>query len=177
MQVPAYALSYPSVAVWAHPRQSPSEDWDKFPDLPFLRAHGCMVHLVNTQRGILKDVLYLQELHDLPSVMNWQVYEHFATQGEVIEPTIDIRTDAGWVQLANGDPEEMQRDYEQIVAWMPTMFQITEDEEATGMQMNEDVNGDDAEAAAEQVKNAEIEARDKETEVALHVKNRDSSNP
>jgi hypothetical protein len=140
------------------------DDWDKFPDLPFLRAHGCMVHLVNTQRGILQDVRYLQELHDLPSVMNWQVYENFATQGEVIEPTIDIRTDAGWVQLASEDPQEMQRDYEQILAWMPTMFQVVEEDQATGMEMNEDA--DDTETTAEkdvhiqeEVKNAEIEGQ------------------
>jgi biotin carboxylase len=158
------------------------EDWDKFPDLPFLCAHGCMVHLVNTKKGILQDVRHLQELHDLPSVMNWQVYEHFATQGEAIEPTIDIRTDAGWVQLANEDPQEMQRDFEQIVAWMPTMFQVTDEGEATEIEM--EVKEDDAHTGAiadkdvqEEVKNVKIEASDKEAEVALHDKDEDSINP
>jgi biotin carboxylase len=155
------------------------EDWDKFPDLPFLRAHGCMVHLVNTQSGILQDVRHLQELHDLPSVMNWQVYEHFATQGQVIEPTIDIRTDAGWVQLANEDPQEMQRDYEQILAWMPTMFQVKEED--TGVEVEVDADVTEAtpvdKDVEEEVKNAKIEASDKEAEVALRDNVKGSSKP
>ena len=43
-----------------------------------------------------------------------------------MKPTTDIRSDAGWVQLINEDADSLQRDYEQIVKWMPTMFQVTE---------------------------------------------------
>jgi hypothetical protein len=155
------------------------DDWDKFPDLPYLRAHGSMVHLVNTVTGRLRDLQHLQELHDLPSVMNWQIYEHFGEQGRVIEPTIDIRTDAGWVQLANEDPFAMQRDYEQILAWMPTMFQVEDDPEDDDEEMEMDMNADDTETTAveapdkkdvqvqEQVKNAEMEASDREAELAV----------
>jgi biotin carboxylase len=175
------------------------EDWDKFPDLPFLRAHGSMVHLVNTKQGKLKDLQHLQELHDLPSVMNWQIYEHFGERGRAIEPTIDIRTDAGWVQLANEDPVALQRDYQQILAWMPTMFLVEEDEieeeEDEGTEMK--VNAEDTETAAveetetaavdapdkkdvqvkEQVKKAKTKVSEKEAELAVPGKSKGSTSP
>jgi ATP-grasp domain len=98
-------------------------DWDDIPDRPVLVAHGCMVHLVNYARaGRLTHNNHLQAMVDLPSVMDCEVYEAFCTAGSHIEPTVDIRSDAGWAQLVNADADELQRDYEQIVQWMPTMF-------------------------------------------------------
>jgi hypothetical protein len=41
-------------------------------------------------------------------------------------PTIDIRTDAGWVQIVNDDKEAFQRDYERIVELMPELFIVAE---------------------------------------------------
>ena len=101
-------------------------DWAHYPDMPFLRAYGCMVHLVNYASGCLKQNFYLQEMSDLPSVFEYEVYEPFRTPGERIEPTIDIRSDAGWAQLINEDPDELQHDVEQIVEWMPRMFETAE---------------------------------------------------
>jgi len=102
------------------------DDWANYPDMPLLRAHGCMVHLVNYASGCLKQNFYLQEISDLPSVFDYEVYERFCTPGERIEPTLDIRSDAGWAQLINEDPDELQRDFEQIVKWMPSMFETVE---------------------------------------------------
>jgi hypothetical protein len=155
------------------------EDWDRFPDLPCLRAHGSMVHLVNTQSGYLHQVKHLQEMHDLPSVMNWQVYDHFSTQGELIEPTVDIRTDAGWVQMVNEDPGGLQRDYEQVVAWMPTMFELAD--EASIAKTNGGVDEAEGEVTDEgtekEVEDTEIEATDEKVEVVVQDEDTRSSTP
>ena len=103
------------------------EDWSEYPDMPELRNHGSMVHLVNYARGRLKKCHHLREIADLSSVFDSEVYESFLTPGSEIDPTIDIRSDAGWVQLINPDPDTLRRDYEQIVDWMPTMFETFED--------------------------------------------------
>jgi biotin carboxylase len=102
------------------------DDWSMFPVMPTLRAYGCMVHLVNYKQGRLRQLFHVQEMAELPSVLDFEVYEHFRTPGEIIEKTIDIRSDAGWAQLINDDAEALQRDYEQIVEWMPTMFYVEE---------------------------------------------------
>ncbi|GAX26982.1 hypothetical protein FisN_9Lh288 [Fistulifera solaris] len=103
------------------------DEWDQYPELPTLQAHGCMVHLVNYARGSLVQVHHLKDISALPSVLEFEVYEEFQTPSTWLEPTIDIRTDAGWVQLINEDPEALQHDYEQILAWMPDMFSVSED--------------------------------------------------
>jgi ATP-grasp domain len=95
----------------------------KYPDRPSLRAAGCMVHLVNYAAGTLRGLHHLQEIYDMSSVLDMEVYDRFLNIGDVIEPTIDIRSDAGWVQMINDEPDMLQQEYEQIVAWMPTIFQ------------------------------------------------------
>jgi len=102
------------------------EDWDQYPDLPVLRAAGCMVHLVNYVSGRVTGVQHLEELNELPSVLNWEIYETFAPN-EDIEPTMDIRSDAGWVQLVSEDSQKLTQDFQRIVEWMPTMFQVQAD--------------------------------------------------
>lgn len=100
------------------------EDWDRFPDTPDLRAHGCMVHLVNSAQGRLKQVQHLDDMSALDSFLDGEVYEHFLTPGAEIEPTVDIRSDAGWVQLISEDEEDLMKDFDQIVKWMPSMFEV-----------------------------------------------------
>ena len=104
------------------------DEWTKYPDMPILRAYGAMVHLVNFGKGRLKQYHHLQDMADLPSVFDCEVYNCFLTPGEVIFPTVDIRSDAGWAQLINPDPKALQKDYEQIVEWMPTMFETFDDD-------------------------------------------------
>jgi len=99
-------------------------DWHLYPSEPRLRAFGCMVHLVNSESGTLSHVNHLEEMGSLPSFFRGHVYEKFQKGGEEIQPTIDIRSDAGWVQLIHEDLEQMQTDYRQIVEYMPTMFKV-----------------------------------------------------
>mmetsp|Transcript_5200 Transcript_5200/g.6792 ORF Transcript_5200/g.6792 Transcript_5200/m.6792 type:complete len:518 (-) Transcript_5200:11-1564(-) len=98
--------------------------WDMYPDEPMLRAFGCMVHLVNFQKGVLLNVNHLDQISELPSFFKGEVYEKFQTIGAEIEPTVDIRSDAGWIQLLSEDHYELEEDYKQIVESMPTMFEV-----------------------------------------------------
>lgn len=101
------------------------EQWSAVPNIPSLRNFGCMVHLVNSASGILVNNHHIDDLADLPSVLEYEVYGPFRTKGETITPTIDIRTDAGWAQLINPDREELERDYSLIEKWMETMFETS----------------------------------------------------
>lgn len=103
------------------------EEWDMFPAVPHLRGYGCMVHLVNYQSGLLKNVRHLDDMSKLKSFLDGEVYESFLVPGEEISPTVDIRSDAGWVQLVNEEKNGLDKDYEQIVNWMPDMFEVVED--------------------------------------------------
>jgi hypothetical protein len=105
---------------------APSAAWeDRYPDVPQLRAHGCMVHLVCYASGDLAGPpRHLREMSELPTVVDWEVYDAFCAPGSRVGPTVDITTDAGWVQLAGDDPDEVERDYARIVEWMPTMFDV-----------------------------------------------------
>lgn len=100
------------------------DDWDSYPDLPFLRATGCMVHLVSSAAGKLVKVNHFEDISQLESVRALEIYDQFTHEGEEIAPTIDIKTDAGWAHLIHEDPEELDRDYRQIVEWMPTLFDV-----------------------------------------------------
>lgn len=99
------------------------DDWARVPDAPSLRAFGSMVHIVNYARGALTSVHHVSDMNELASVLDFEIYEQFATPGSQIAPTIDIRSDAGWVQLINEDKDELEADYRRIVDWMPTMFE------------------------------------------------------
>ena len=54
------------------------------------------------------------------------------SEGDMLVLTKDIRTDAGYVLLMNGDPEVLQSDYQQVVDWQRTMFQVVEDSDSDG---------------------------------------------
>jgi len=101
-------------------------DWDSLPSLPTTRAYGAVVHLINFADGILlglnKDAL--QEIEGMESVYAMEIYPSFCEVGSPIIPTIDIRTDAGWVHIINKDKEAFQRDYERIVELMPQLFTV-----------------------------------------------------
>jgi hypothetical protein len=104
-------------------------EWSLLPDRPVLRAFGSMVHLVNHAEGKLVAVNEdaLREIQAMESVLDLQVYNSFLEPGRDITATIDIRSDAGWVQLINDDPEAFVRDYDRIVELMPTLFLVEED--------------------------------------------------
>jgi hypothetical protein len=100
--------------------------WDLLPDIPIPRMSTAMVHLVNDKHGVLKsineDALY--EIQSMESVHDLEVYHHFLNVGEPIEPTVDIKTDAGWVQLIHPDRDIFEKDYQRIVELMPTLFEV-----------------------------------------------------
>ena len=98
--------------------------WDDYPTLPSIRAHAAMVHLVNHATGKLVSVngVALNEIQCLDSVLDMEVYPAFLEIGGMISPTVDIRSDAGWVQLVNDDAEVFHEDYQRILELMPTLF-------------------------------------------------------
>ena len=101
--------------------------WDLLPDLPTnLRMNGAMIHIVNYKRGILSKLNReaLMEIQSLQSVLDMEVYEPFLQLGNEIFPTIDIRSDAGWVQLVNDDQDTFQNDYDRIIELMPSLFEV-----------------------------------------------------
>lgn len=102
-----------------------SEWWNgKYPLLPTLRAAGCMAHLVCFQSGTVVGVNHLDEIQSLESVFDSEIYDTFSTLGSFIEPTVDIRTDAGWVQMIHEDSAHLRRDFDRIVELMPTLFNV-----------------------------------------------------
>ena len=102
-------------------------DWNLIPDFPSKLMSAAMVHLVNDKKGTLKrlneDALY--EIQSMQSVFDLQVYPDFLEPGiSVIEPTIDIKSDAGWIQMIHPNQEVFQRDYDRIMELMPTIFEV-----------------------------------------------------
>jgi hypothetical protein len=103
--------------------------WDLLAEFPMnLKRRGAMVHLVNYQHGRLSNIneAALDEIQSMESVLNMEVYESFLELGQTITPTIDIRSDAGWVQLVNNDDDAFRRDYNRIIELMPTLFEVDE---------------------------------------------------
>jgi hypothetical protein len=102
-------------------------NWDLLPDYPSTRLNAAMVHLVNDKRGVLKrlneNALY--EIQSMESVIDLEVFPEFLEPGiSRIEPTVDIKTDAGWIQMLHPDNEIFQRDYQRIMELMPTLFEV-----------------------------------------------------
>jgi hypothetical protein len=102
-------------------------NWDLLPDYPSTRMNAAMVHLVNNKKGVLKrlneNALY--EIQAMDSVLDLEVFSEFLEPGiSMIEPTVDIKSDAGWIQLLHPDRETFQRDYERIMVLMPTLFEV-----------------------------------------------------
>ena len=103
-------------------------DWDLIPDFPSTLMNAAMVHLVNNKKGVLKrlneNTLY--EIQSMQSVMDLEVFPEFLEPGvSMIEPTVDIKSDAGWIQMLHPDPEIFQQDYDRIMELMPTIFEVS----------------------------------------------------
>ena len=98
-------------------------DWDVLPQLSQPRAFAAIVHLVNYVEGrvVAMNESVLEEIENLPSVLAMEIYDHFSV-GNIIQKTVDIRSDSGWVHLMNDDEEQFVHDYNRIVDLMPLMF-------------------------------------------------------
>ena len=107
--------------------------WDLIPDIPTTRMNAAMVHLVNSKDGTLRRVndKALYEIEAMASVVDLEVYSEFLEVGRQIHPTVDIKSDAGWIQLVHPDPEVFETDFQRIIELMPTLFEV-EDETTPG---------------------------------------------
>jgi hypothetical protein len=100
--------------------------WDSIPALPTTNAYGAIVHFVGHVEGIISRIRFevLEEIEDLPSVMDLHVYPQFMEVGNPISKTIDIRSDTGWAHIMNDDESEFRGDYSRIVELMKDMFEV-----------------------------------------------------
>ena len=101
-------------------------EWDLIPDIPTTRMNAAMVHLVNSKDGTLRRVNdeALYEIEAMASVVDLEVYSEFLEVGRQIHPTVDIKSDAGWIQLVHPDPEVFETDFQRIIELMPTLFEV-----------------------------------------------------
>ena len=108
-------------------RHSHALQWDNIPVLPTTHACAAIVHFVSHVEGIICRIRFdvLEEVSNLPSVMDVHVYPQFMEVGNPIQKTIDIRTDTGWAHLMNDDEEEFRRDYARLVELMKDMFETS----------------------------------------------------
>jgi len=100
--------------------------WESIPTLPTKNAYGAIVHFVSHVEGIISRIRFevLEEIEDLPSVMDLHVYPQFMEVGNHISKTIDIRSDTGWAHIMNDDESEFRGDYSRIVELMKDMFEV-----------------------------------------------------
>jgi len=106
------------------PEQDPMlVNWNDLPTLPTLQAHGAVVHLVCSVSGRVTSHQHFDEIENLDSFVAMDIYDNFSV-GQIVSPTIDIKTDAGWVHLVNDDPVQFDQDYKRIVELMPHLFEV-----------------------------------------------------
>ena len=108
-------------------RHSQALRWDSIPALPTTNAFAAIVHFVSHVEGSITRIRFdiLEEISDLPSVMNVHIYPQFMEVGNLIQKTMDIRTDTGWAHLLNNDEEEFRRDYARLIELMEYMFETS----------------------------------------------------
>ncbi|KAG5189900.1 ATP-grasp domain-containing protein [Tribonema minus] len=103
------------------------EAFDALPPAPLkLAAAGRVVHLVCHTAGTVAAVRHGAAIRALRSFRAMDVYGAFGV-GQRVSPTIDIRSDAGWVHLSHADAHVVEEDYRALVALMPTMFEVEVD--------------------------------------------------
>lgn len=106
-----------------------ADAFDAIPDRPppLTKSFGLIVHLVSFKRGIIKSIHHIEEIQSLPSALKISMTY---SEGDQLLQTVDIRTDAGYVLLANNDPDVLKADYRQVVQWQRTMFEVVGDDDA-----------------------------------------------
>lgn len=96
-------------------------DWDEVPDMPARVKRGAIVHLVSHAEGSVTEVVGMEEINEMESVLAAEIYSTFRAGGSATK-TIDILSDAGWLHMMHEDEEQFQRDYDRVMELMPTMF-------------------------------------------------------
>ncbi len=107
-------------------RPSIGTQWESIPAFPTTHAYGAIVHFVSHVEGNISRIRFdvLEEIEDMPSVMDLHVYPQFTEVGNPIVKTVDIRSDTGWAHIMNDDEDEFRRDYTRIVELMKDMFEV-----------------------------------------------------
>jgi hypothetical protein len=100
--------------------------WDSIPTIPTILACGAIVHFVSFVEGTISRIRFdiIDEMEELDSVMDMEVYPQFLEVGNRIDKTIDIRTDTGWAHLMNDDEQKFKSDYQRLIELMPQMFEV-----------------------------------------------------
>jgi hypothetical protein len=94
-----------------------------------MKKFGGIVHLICHVEGVVVKLGEgLKEIEHLESVISSQIYPGFL-EGHYVTPTVDTRSEAGWLHLMNEDEEQFRKDYERILELMPTMFVVSNSEE------------------------------------------------
>jgi hypothetical protein len=95
-----------------------------------LQKHGRVVHLVNFKKGrvSVRDEEGLERIQGLESVCECVIYGGFEV-GEEITPTVDIRSDCGYVLMMHESEAQIERDYAIIQEIQKGLFQVLEEEE------------------------------------------------
>lgn len=88
---------------------------DSYDELPTqaneLKAEGMEVYLVSSSRGLVRDIVGLQAIRDLPSCQRVDMYTQ---PGAHVIPTCDYYSRVGTVVLVNKDSAQLERDYQTI---------------------------------------------------------------
>eukprot|EP00617_Octactis_speculum_P017475 CAMPEP_0185743620 /NCGR_PEP_ID=MMETSP1174-20130828/1403_1 /TAXON_ID=35687 /ORGANISM="Dictyocha speculum, Strain CCMP1381" /LENGTH=214 /DNA_ID=CAMNT_0028416441 /DNA_START=519 /DNA_END=1167 /DNA_ORIENTATION=- len=127
-------LGYNALDVHLDAILGPTPRWDAIPPRPPPKLSGAarIVHLVSTVEGLLSDKgrggggeggqqeALLQTLRALPSVQELTCKQ----PGDMIERTVDIRTDAGQVLLLHSDSDVVEADYLTILQAQKNLFVV-----------------------------------------------------
>lgn len=114
VKLTSYCIGYSAFSMLLDAYFGGDEAWDQYPEQPTLEAHGCMVRWVTYVDGWVGQVNHLEDIAELPSFLGWEDFD----------PRM-------WARLVNVDPRALQRDFDQIVAWMPDTFSVKKDERKT----------------------------------------------
>ena len=112
--------------------------WQAVPPVPpsELRAVGKLVKLVSSVRGTLEAVQHLETVYELPSLVRLKL--EASEEGEYVELTTDLNSNAGDAILIHEDAEVVEADYHTLLQLQPTLFEVkgqavgAEDQQASG---------------------------------------------
>lgn len=109
-------------------------EWETIPDRPpnlkvgaiLLHLNCCALDRAKPLREFRDDLF--RHIQQLPSVLKAHVYPSHSKPGLLIHPTVDIKSDAGYVLLANADRDQCRADADFIRKDIePRLFEFVED--------------------------------------------------
>ncbi len=76
-----------------------------------IRKHTSAVLLINHHKGRVRDLRGLERIATLPTFFS---QSHTPAVGEIVRPTIDLRSTCGMIYLVSDNVQEIERDYQVI---------------------------------------------------------------